>query len=483
VGRAPNQHDNETKILTIKNEGDRMDVKLSIKFFLVGLLIMLTTATSADQSVQMDAQIPLRKLSSKASDHSEKITLNFQDIKIRAVLQLLSELTGINMVASDSIQGSMTLRLSQVPWDEALDIILKTQGLAQRKIGNVMLIAPIDEMAAREKQELRASQEVADLSPVVSELININYATAADIAGLIQDKNNSLLSSRGHIATDTRTNTLWVQDTQKKIGEIKKVLEHLDRPVRQVLIEARVVTVNLDDEKDLGVRFGLTKKNFLSGDLDSANALSQGIAPQHIPLAERLNMDFRAAPVVGHPATIAVALARLGAGYLLDLELSALESEGHGNVISSPRLITADQQTARIESGEEIPYQESTSSGATNVAFKKAVLSLQVTPHITPDNKLILTLEVHQDTRGTTTVNGVPAIKTRQIQTNVLVDNGETIVLGGIYEQITTHSVERIPLMGDLPVVGRLFRNSQDMNKHSELLIFVTPKIIEKNLA
>jgi len=422
-------------------------------------------------------------LSSRHQYTGEKISLNFQDIKIRAVLQLLSQFTGINIVASDSIKNSITLHLYRVPWDQVLDIIIRTQGLTKKQMGNVILIAPIEEMAARDKQELQASQEVSALSPIVSELIPVRYANAAEISTLLKGEKNSLLSSRGQLSTDARTNTLWVQDTAEKIAEIQSMLQKLDRPVKQVLIEARIVDVNRDYEKNLGIRFGVSKAPHVSGTLAGANKIANGSSTVGgVPFPERLNMDFPALPSSGsRPITLGVALANLGKGYLLDLELSALEEEGKGTVISSPRLVTTDQRTARIESGEEIPYQESTSSGATNVSFKKAVLSLQVTPHITPDNKLVMDLDIHQDTRGPV-VSNVPSILTKQIQTRVLVDNGETIVLGGIYESTDQKGISRVPLLGSIPVLGRFFRNGQDFSKRSELIIFITPKIIDSTM-
>ena len=458
---------NDTKIV-IKNEGHYDYYAYQIdKNFVLEIFPLKATEKESKES------------GSRPGYSGEKITLNFQDIKVRAVLQLLAEFTGINIVASDNIKGSTTLHLHQVPWDEVMDIILRTQGLAKKQMGNVILVAPIEEMAMREKQELQSSQEVSDLSPIGSELIPIRYATALDIANLLKDDKNSLLSSRGHLSTDTRTNTLWVQDTAQKILEVRNMIDKLDRPVKQVLIEARIVNVQRNFEKNLGIRFGIYKPPHWAGTLDGANQTATGSTIGSVAVSQRLNMDFRANPTSGNsPGSIGVALANLGKGYLLDLELSALEEEGGGNIISSPRIMTADQQTASIESGEEIPYQESTSSGATNVAFKKAVLSLKVTPHITPDNKLVMDLEVHQDTKGEV-ISGVPAINTQQIQTRVLVDSAETIVLGGIYQQTRSSAVERIPLLSSLPVLGRLFSNNQDINNRNELIIFVTPKIID----
>lgn len=409
----------------------------------------------------------------------DRLSLNFQDIKVRAVLQLIAEFTGLNIVTSDTVSGSMTLRLNNVPWDQALDIILKTRGLDKRKFGNVMLVAPAAEIAAREKQELKNQQQVEELAPLHSELLQINYAKADVIATLLKEKGNSLLSARGNVSVDERTNTLWIQDTSDKLDEIRSLVKKLDIPVRQVLIEARIVNVEKKFEQDIGIKFGFTRAKHLTGSLKGANDLINGTLPRDVSIADRLNLDLPA-PSTKSPGTIGLALAKLGGGVLLDLELSALESENGAEVLSSPRLVTANQHEAIIEKGEEIPYQQATASGATSVAFKKAVLSLRVTPQITPDRKIILTLRVNQDTRGEE-VLGTPAINTRQVETQVLVNNGETIVLGGIYERDKKNNVTRIPFLGSLPIIGALFRNTNKIDNRTELLIFVTPKIIERS--
>ncbi|KTD64881.1 type IV pilus secretin PilQ [Legionella spiritensis] len=414
----------------------------------------------------------------------KRISLNFQNIKIRSVLQLLAEFTGINMVVSDQVQGDITLRLNDIPWDQALDIILKTNSLDKRKTGNIMLIAPAKELLNQEKAELKAQQEVTSLAPLRSDLLQINYAKAADIATLLKDKNNSLLSKRGNLSVDTRTNTIWIQDTGLQIEEIRELVKKLDIPVKQVQIEARIVNVTKDFTRDLGIRFGVSKPTHLSGTLSGANQLAQNVLPADVtPFTDRLNLDLAAVPEGLAPASIGLAVARLGDGILLDLELSALESEGKGEVISSPRLITTNQQAAVIESGEEIPYQEATSSGATAVAFKKAVLSLKVTPQITPDDKILMDLQINQDTPSAQTFQGVPSILTKEIQTNVLVNNGQTIVLGGIYKQTKNNEINRVPFLGELPVVGVLFRNQSETINNEELLIFITPRIITNTLS
>jgi type IV pilus assembly protein PilQ len=415
----------------------------------------------------------------------KRISLNFQNINIRAVLQLLADFTGINMVVSDKVQGEITLRLNDIPWDQALDIILTTQGLDKRRTGNVMLIDTKASMDKMEEDDLKSQQIIQKLEPIRSDLLQINYAKAADIAILIKDKQNSLLSERGKISVDVRTNTIWIQDTGTKIEEVRELIKQLDVPVKQVLIEARIVEVTKDFTQDLGIRWGVSKPTHLSGTLEGANRMAQGVPPAFVsPLSQRLNVDLGAAIISGsNPASLGIALARLGDNILLDLELSALESEGRAELISSPRLITTNQQPATIESGQEIPYQEATSSGATAVAFKKAVLSLKVTPQITPDNKILMELQINQDTRAAEEFNGVPAINTKEIQTNVLINNGQTIVLGGIYRQDKNSVLKRVPFLGELPVIGALFRDKRVTLTNGELLIFITPKIITNSLA
>ncbi|KGP64167.1 pilus assembly protein PilQ [Legionella norrlandica] len=417
----------------------------------------------------------------------KRISLNFQNISIRAVLQLLADFTGINMVVSDKVQGDITLRLNDIPWDQALDIILTTQGLDKRRKGNVMLIDTKASMDKMEEEQLKSQQTIEKLEPIRSDLIQINYAKAVDIAVLVKDKQNSLLSERGKISVDARTNTIWIQDTGTKIEEVRELIKQLDVPVKQVLIEARIVEVTKDFAQELGIRWGISKPTHLSGTLEGANQLAQGTLPANVtPLSDRLNLDLAAAvsPLTGAPpASVGIALAKLGDNILLDLELSALESEGRAELISSPRLITTNQQAAVIESGEEIPYQEATSSGATAVVFKKAVLSLKVTPQITPDGKILMDLQINQDTPSPREFLGVPAIITKEIQTNVLVNNGQTIVLGGIYKQDKRKTINRIPFFGELPVVGAAFRNSEITLRNEELLIFITPRIITNALS
>jgi len=415
----------------------------------------------------------------------QRISLNFQDIQLRAVLQLLADFTGINIVVSDAVNGNITLRLNSVPWDQALDIILSTQGLDKRQMGNVMLIDKATAFVSRENQALKEQQAARKLVPVSSELIQLNYAKAADIATMLKDKSNSLLSDRGALSVDTRTNTIWLQDTPSQIEVVRELVKKLDVPVRQVMIEARIVELTKSCEEDIGIRWGLTKATHVSGTLAGANQLAQGTAPAQVtPLAERLNVDLVALPSSGlAPASVGLALAKLGDGILLDMELSALESVQKAEIIASPRLMTTNQQPAVISSGQDIPYQQSTSSGATAVAFKQAVLSLKVTPQITPDGKLLMDLFITQDAATGQLVQGVPVINTKSIKTIVLVNNGQTIVLGGIYQKNKNNTITRVPFLGSLPVVGYLFTNVHDSTKNDELLIFITPRIMTNNLS
>lgn len=415
----------------------------------------------------------------------EKLSLNFQNIEVRAVLQLIADFTGLNLVASDTVQGSVTLRLKNVPWDQALDIILKTKGLDMRRTGNVILVAPTEEIAEREKLELEARRQIEELAPLRSEFIQVNFAKATDLAALIQSEENSLSSPRGHVTVDERTNTLLVMDTADRLAELRKLVARLDIPVRQVLIESRIVIANSDFSKDLGVRFGMSKREDMGGAFDqvstsgSLDGTTQIINRESLELQDRLNVNL---PVTRRDAArFALALTKLPLGNLLELELSALQAEGRGEVISNPRVITSNQREALIEQGTEIPFQRATSSGATSVSFKKAVLSLKVVPQITPDDRIIMDLTVNKDSVGQI-FNGVPSIDTREVSTQVLVDNGQTVVLGGIYEQEQNRATRRVPFLGDLPYVGTLFRDKSEVNNKNELLIFVTPKVIKERV-
>jgi len=432
----------------------------------------------------------------------QRLTLNFQDIETRAVLQLLAETSGRNIVVSDTVQGNVTLRLRNVPWDQALDIVMTTKGLDMRQNGNVIMVAPAEEIAARETADLEARNAISVLEPMYSEFLQVNYAKASDLANLInaESSGNAMLSERGSIAVDDRTNTLLVQDTAERLQDIRRMVRTLDVPIKQVLIESRIVVVNDDFSRDLGVRLGLTAYHesgtgegatvvsgtgggtdtMIDSIIDNLGTTGQ-VTPVEVPaLGDRYNVNVPIADAAGR-----FSLAVLERDYLVDLELTALEAEGRGEIVSTPRVITANQKEARIEQGVEIPYQQSASSGATTVQFKKAVLSLEVTPQITPDNNIIMDLRVHKDSVGEVISTGglggtVPSIDTRAVETQVLVEDGQTVVLGGIYETERRETINKVPFLGDIPVVGFFFRSKEMRNDKSELLIFVTPRILEE---
>jgi type IV pilus assembly protein PilQ len=432
----------------------------------------------------------------------ERLTLNFQEIETRAVLQLLADASGQNIVVSDTVSGNVTLRLQNVPWDQALDIVLRTKGLDKRKQDNVIIVAPQEELATREKADLAAKKDIQELAPLRSEYLQVNYAKAADMAGLIKSQGGTLLSSRGSVAVDERTNTLLLQDTADRLADIRRLVATLDIPVRQVLIEARIVVVNDDFKRDLGARVGYTTAQSNGNGIWTTSgtaagtdtAISSALAnqaangssfPVQVPTgtnaANRYNVNLPIASPAG-----SFALGILGSNYIVDLELSAAQAETRAEVISSPRVITANQKEATIEQGTEIPYQQSASSGATTISFKKAVLSLKVTPQITPDNRIILDLDVKKDTIGTITVSSggvnVPSIDTREITTQVLVNDGQTVVLGGILETEHRDDQTKVPFLGDIPVLGNLFKTTSKTNNKDELLIFVTPKIVREGV-
>lgn len=411
------------------------------------------------------------------------ISLNFQDIPVRTVLQIIADFNNLNLVTTDSVSGNITLRLDGVPWEQALDIILKVRGLDKRLDNNILLVAPADEIAAREKQELESRNQVADLAPLYTEYLQINYAKASEVAALLSSDSTKLLSPRGAVSVDERTNVLVVKDTADVIGNVKRMLDILDIPVKQVVIEARMVTIDDGFDEALGVRWGVTKNdghgNGTSGTIEGNDGSGNGTGINTRPeIEDRLNVNL---PVTNAAGTLAFQVARLANGTLLDLELSALEKESKAEIIASPRVTTANQKPALIEQGTEIPYVESSSSGATSVTFKKAVLSLKVTPQITPDNRVILDLTVTQDTKGETVPTGTGdavSINAQSITTQVLVNNGETLVLGGIYQQTIKSDVSKVPLLGDIPGLGYLFKKTTSENKKRELLIFVTPRIV-----
>lgn len=427
----------------------------------------------------------------------EKLSLNFQNIEVRAVLQLLADFNGMNLVTSDTVTGNLTLRLKNVPWDQALDIILKTKGLGMRQNGNVMLIAPAAEIAAREKQELEARNQLVELEPLYSEIFEVNFAKASEMAQILTTTQGQstagssaggFLSERGSVVVDQRTNSLLLRDTASNLADVRMLIEKLDIPVRQVLIESRIVIANNDFAKELGVRFGSSAQSGTLGAGTSGTLEGLQVPATNTDSVRPINssgvrgQDLNVNLPVANPAgTIALALAKLPLGAVLELELSAMQEEGKGEIVSSPRVITSNQKQATIEQGTEIPYQEASSSGATSVSFKEALLKLDVTPQITPDDRIVMDLEVNKDEVGAVFL-GVPSIDTRSVKTQVLVDNGETVVLGGIYEQTSTQSSTRVPFFGDLPYVGFLFKTDLNENRQRELLVFVTPKIIKEGM-
>lgn len=428
----------------------------------------------------------------------KKLSLNFQDIEVRAVLQLLADFTNKNIVVSDTVDGNITIRLKDVPWDQALDIVLESKNLAMRENGNVIWVAPAAELAAKEQQELAAIKAKEQLEPLITEYISINFAKAAALAELINQSKGtdpqsrqSLLSSRGKVSVDQRTNTLLVQDTATQVAAIRDLVRALDVPVEQVLIESRIVVANDDFNKELGSRFGISPTwmnkdshgigtgNLGEGTDEYLETVSKALADENggeikIPgLGDRLSVNM---PVTGAAGSFGFSV--LSRDFIIDLELSALQAESKGEIIATPRVITSNQTKALIEQGVEIPYLQASSSGATNVAFKKAVLSLEVTPQITPDEHISLDLKVNQDTVGKIFA-GVPSINTREVQTKVLVENAQTVVLGGVHEEESINGSNKVPVLGDLPVLGKLFRSSTKSNQKRELLIFVTPKIVD----
>lgn len=446
----------------------------------------------------------LTKEEQEATDRSqptykgERLSLNFQNIEIRTVLQIIADFTGLNMVTSDSVTGNLTLRLKNVPWDQALNIVLKTKGLSMRQVGNVILVGPSEEIAAREKQELESKKQIVDLEPLHTELIQVNYAKAADLAEILKSKENSLLTKeRGSVTVDDRTNTLLIQDVADRLVQIRKLMLKLDIPIRQVLIESRIVIAGDNFSKELGVRFGgsATRRNGNNGIITSAGSLAAtdttvGSALTNIAgglgafpvtmgsLSDRLNVNL---PVISPAGRIGLSI--LGADYLIDLELSAMQAEGRGEIVSSPRVITADRKEATIKQGTQIGYVRPGGVGAvSSIEFKDALLGLKVTPQITPDSHIIMDLVVTKDSVGEL-FNGVPSIDKKEVSTQVLVNNGETVVLGGVYETVRRRQVNGVPFLSELPWVGTLFRKTSNTDDKVELLIFVTPKILHDGMA
>jgi len=433
-----------------------------------------------------------KKQARKRVYSGERLSLNFQDIEVRSVLQLLADFTGKNMVVSDTVAGRITLRLKNVPWDQALDIILKTKGLSMRENNNVILVAPTEEIAAREKLELESTKQVEDLTPLRSDLIRMNFAKASDLAALLKATENKLLSDRGNVTVDERTNTLLVQDIPAKLEEVRELVQRLDIPMRQVMIESRVVIANNDFTRDLGVRFGLTKRGsagdgsyVVGGTLPDSGFNTGETDNENDPgnLLDGLMVNLPKVTGAGRGGSLGFLIGSVGS-YLVGLELTAMQQEGKGELISMPKVITADQSKATIKQGIEVPYQAATSSGATSVSFKEAVLKLEVTPQITPDDRIVMDLIITKDRPDfTRSVLGTPPLEKREIQTSVLVNNGETVVLGGILEDEKSLNQEKIPVLGDMPFVGFLFKQELNKNLSNELLFFITPRIIKESLS
>ena len=426
----------------------------------------------------------------------EKLSLNFQNVEVRAVLQVIADFTGLNIVTSDTVGGNLTLRLKDVPWDQALDIILRAKGLDMRKTGNVVWIAPRDELATREKLALEAQQQITDLEPTRTESFQLNYQKGADLQKLLADPQQRVLSKRGSAVVDPRTNTIFVQDTPTRLEEVRRLIRKVDVPVRQVMIESRIVEASDNFGRNLGVRLGyhdLTGQGLKAGSQNNTTVRAlpggqitdpgfhtgQVTAP---PFTDSLSVNLPVPGLAGaNPGAFSLVLFRENSAKFLNLELTALQADGKGKIISSPRVITADQVEAIIEQGTEIPYQQATSSGATSVAFKKATLSLKVKPQVTPDDNVIMNLNVHKDSVGQNTLAG-PSIDTKQIVTEVLVENGGTVVIGGIYQQTENNQTNKVPVLGDLPFVGWMFKQNLRTDNRNELLIFITPRILKDGL-
>jgi len=438
------------------------------------------------------------KLGGGRSDYKgEKLSLNFQNVDVRSVLQVIADFTDFNIITSDSVQGNLTLRLKDVPWDQALDIILQAKGLDMRKNGNVIWIAPGDELAAREKLQLEAKAQINDLEPLQTESFQINYHKAKEIFDFLKSKDQTMLSKRGSVVVDERSNKVFVTDVATRLQALRRLVQEIDVAPRQVLIEARIVEASKTFARDLGVRLGVggafgrivgytedgapVRRSTLGGGLGATRAMAGQVAGVVDANPAGLNLNLPAD--VSNPGLLSMVLWNNNATRFLNLELSALEVDGRGRVISSPRVLTANQVEASIEQGTEIPYQEASSSGATSVSFKKAVLSLKVKPQITPDGRLQLSIEVNKDRPlYEQTLLGVPPIETKNVKSEVLIENGGTVVIGGIYEEEESTGEDKVPLLGDVPVLGHLFKSQSRVSNRKELLVFITPRIVSDAL-
>jgi type IV pilus assembly protein PilQ len=459
------------------------------------LVLEIGQPMAAPKTAESSTPPATSELQSDAGPAASRLSLNFQDIEVRSVLQLLADFTGLNMVVSDTVTGNITLRLKDVHWEEALDIILQTKGLTKRRRGNVIMVAPTEEVARREQLEAESKQKLEELEPLQSKLIRVKYAKAVSLSEIIKSEANRLMSPRGSVTVDNRTNTLLVHDTPTSIKNIRQLVSRLDYPVRQVMVESRIVIASDEFAREIGVKFGVSGNKNLGGDkyLAAGGTKPGGFTVGGTNLIGPADSESTGL-LVSLPSTLGgieggslgLIIGRAGSA-LLQLELTAMQQEGKGEVVSAPRVITSDQQKAIIKQGLEIPYLESTSSGATNIEFKEAVLKLEVTPHITPDNKIIMDLEITKDnpdyTRvvGTVGLGTVPPIDSRRVETTVRIDDGETVVLGGVFEQEKTTGEDKVPVLGDIPALGRLFRRDNSRDVKRELLVFVTPKILRES--
>lgn len=466
--------------VSTSTQADKVNISIEPQGFYDYLVFQADNKLTVSVKPLSSDDVEKRKLERFAYT-GEKLSLNFQDIDVRSVLQLIADFTDLNLVASDTVQGNITLRLQNVPWDQALDLVLKTRGLDKRKVGNVLLIAPADEIAARERQELEAQNQIAELAPLRRELIQVNYAKASDIAALFQSVagigGEGAKEERGSVTVDDRTNSIIAYQTQDKLDELRRIVAQLDIPVRQVMIEARIVEANVDYDKELGVRWGGSTN--LQGDKNWTvyGNDDRGDEGGRTGATQGPNVPFVDLGSAGRTSGIGIGF--VTDNVLLDLELSAMEKTGNGEVISQPKVVTSDKETAKILKGTEVPYEESSSSGATTIAFKEAALSLEVTPQITPDNRIIMEVKVNKDEPDyQNALNNVPPIRKNEVNAKVLVNDGETIVIGGVFSNEQSKAVDKVPLLGDMPFVGRLFRRDVVKDTKNELLVFITPRIM-----
>ena len=455
-------------ILAIQASDHNVQGNWTMKGYAIGIALLVAVCSPLLLAAGQARDMSHQSLASKnqlqpAAYKGEKLSLNFQDIDVRSVLQILADVTDLNLVVSDSVQGNITLRLQDVPWDQALDLVLQAKGLDKRKVGNVLWVGPTDEISLRERQEIEAQQQFAELAPLRRELIQVNYAKAAQMAALFQSVNNDQDDRRGSVVVDERSNSIIAYQTQEQLDELRRIVTQLDLPLRQVMIEARIVEVNVDYSKNLGVRWG---GGLATGSGNWTATGKEGVGSLFVDLGV-------------NASTSGIGVGFFSNHAILDLQLSAMEKTGNGEVISQPKVVTSDKETAKISKGAEIPYQEASSSGSTSTSFKEAALSLEVTPQITPDNRIVVDVKVTKDEPDfANALNSVPPIKKNEVNANVLVADGETIVIGGVFSNTQTKAVDKVPVLGDLPFLGRVFRRDYVQDQKSELLVFITPRIM-----